>query len=147
MKARSLTFYIEPDHLEEVVRVLDEQIVPEYRELPNFVGLVVLQADHVRREVLCLSIWDRDMEASEEGIARFRRRITSVSGARQLRWRHSTSCGSCALVVRNLAVSDAFSERALEEQRRKDAGLGPRRRKRRRRILNDLAGLAVSTSR
>ena len=81
MKARSLTFYIEPDHLEEVVRVLDEQIVPEYRELPNFVGLVVLQADHVRREVVCLSIWDRDMEASEEGIARFRRRITSVSGA------------------------------------------------------------------
>jgi hypothetical protein len=54
---------------------------------------------------------------------------------------------TCALVVRNLAVSDAFSERALEEQRRKDAGLGPRRRKRRRRSLNDLAGLAVSTSR
>jgi hypothetical protein len=45
------------------------------------VGLVVLQADHVRREVVCLSIWDRDMEASEEAIARFRKRITSVSGA------------------------------------------------------------------
>ena len=81
MKARYLNFYIEPDRLAEVVRVLDEQIVPEYRELPNFVGLVVLQADHVRREVVCLSIWDRDMEASEEAIARFRKRITSVSGA------------------------------------------------------------------
>ena len=54
---------------------------------------------------------------------------------------------TCALVVRNLAVSDAFVGRALKEQRRKDAGLGPRRRKRRRQSLSDLAGLAVSTSR
>ena len=81
MKARSLIFYIEPDRLAEVVRVLDEQIVPEYRELPNFVGLVVLHADHVRREVLCLSIWDGDLDASEDAIARFRRGMANVSGA------------------------------------------------------------------
>jgi hypothetical protein len=42
---------------------------------------------------------------------------------------------ACGLVVRNLAVSDAFSERALDEQRRKDAGLEPRTRRRRRRSL------------
>jgi len=47
---------------------------------------------------------------------------------------------ACALVVRNLAVSDAFSERALDEQRRKDAGLGPRRRRPRSRSLSELAG-------
>jgi hypothetical protein len=41
---------------------------------------------------------------------------------------------ACGLVVRNLAVSDAFSERALDEQRR-DAGLEPRTRRRRRRSL------------
>ena len=64
-----------------MVRVLDEQIVPEYRELPNFVGLVVLHADHVRREVVGLSIWDGDFEASEDAIARFRKRIASVTGA------------------------------------------------------------------
>ncbi|MGO9332770.1 MAG: hypothetical protein ACLQCU_01735 [Acidimicrobiales bacterium] len=81
MKARSLTFHIEPDRLEEAVRILDEQVVPEYRELPNFVGLVALHADHVRREVVVLSIWDPDLEASEEAIARIRRGITSVSGA------------------------------------------------------------------
>lgn len=81
MKARSLTFYIEPDRLAEVVRVLDERIVPEYRGLPSFVGLVVLHADHVQREVIGLSIWDGDLKASEEAIAGFRKRISHVSGA------------------------------------------------------------------
>jgi hypothetical protein len=45
---------------------------------------------------------------------------------------------ACALVVRNLALSDAFTERALEEQRRQAAGLAPRPRKRRRRNFADL---------
>lgn len=81
MQARSLHFYIEPDHFAEVVRVLDERIVPEYRQLPGFVSLVVLQADHVRKEVVVLSIWDEDPDASEDVIARFRRTITDVSGA------------------------------------------------------------------
>jgi len=40
--------------------------------------------------------------------------------------------------VRNLAVSDAFTKRALEEQRRRAAGLAPRTRRRRRRNLADL---------
>jgi hypothetical protein len=45
---------------------------------------------------------------------------------------------ACALAVRNLAVSDAFTKRALEEQRRRAAGLAPRTRRRRRRNLADL---------
>jgi hypothetical protein len=51
---------------------------------------------------------------------------------------------ACALVVRNLAVSDAFIERALDEQRRKATGLAPRKRTRRRRSLGDLAGLTAN---
>ena len=81
MKARSLIFYIEPDRLAEVMRVVDEKVVPEYRELPNFVGLVVLQADHVRREVVGLSIWDGDLGASEDAIERFRRGMAKISDA------------------------------------------------------------------
>ena len=50
----------------------------------------------------------------------------------------------CALVVRNLAVSDAFCERTLGEQKRKDAGLAPRTRRRRRRSVQELAGPAAS---
>jgi hypothetical protein len=45
---------------------------------------------------------------------------------------------ACALVVRNPAVSDAFTARALEERKRKAAGLAPRTRRRRRRNLADV---------
>jgi hypothetical protein len=45
---------------------------------------------------------------------------------------------ACDIAVRNLAVSDAFTKRALEEQRRRAAGLAPRTRRRRRRNLADL---------
>jgi hypothetical protein len=81
MKARSLTFYIEPDRLGEVLRVVDELIVPIYRKLPGFVGLVVLRAEHVPRELIGLSVWDGDLAVSEEAIAAFREKIAMVSGA------------------------------------------------------------------
>ena len=50
----------------------------------------------------------------------------------------------CALVVRNLAVADAFEERQRDAQRRAQAGLPPRTRRRRRKTLADLAGTATS---
>jgi len=81
MKARSLTFYIEPDRLDEVLRVIDELIVPIYRELPGFVGLVVLESEGVRAQLVGLSIWDGDLDTSEEAIAGFREKIATVSGA------------------------------------------------------------------
>ena len=67
MKARSLTFYIEPDRLGEVLRVVDELIVPIYRKLPGFVGLVVLRAEHVPRELIGLSVWDGDLARLRRG--------------------------------------------------------------------------------
>ena len=45
---------------------------------------------------------------------------------------------TCALVVRNLAVADAFSERQADSERRMAAGLSPKTRRRRRRTLGDL---------
>jgi len=47
---------------------------------------------------------------------------------------------ACALVVRNLAISDAFYEREVNQQKRKAAGLTPRTRRRRRTSLNELVG-------
>ncbi len=47
---------------------------------------------------------------------------------------------ACALVVRDLAVTDAFAEREEEDERRKAAGRAPRTRRPRRRAIADLAG-------
>ncbi|MHB1719942.1 MAG: hypothetical protein ACYCV1_07390 [Acidimicrobiales bacterium] len=49
---------------------------------------------------------------------------------------------ACAIVVRNLAVSDAFFERQEDDRRRAHAGLVPRTRRRRRTTSGDLAGAA-----
>ena len=49
---------------------------------------------------------------------------------------------ACALVVRNLAVADAFVARQEEDRRREAAGLAPRSRRRRRTTLAALVGAA-----
>jgi hypothetical protein len=45
---------------------------------------------------------------------------------------------TCALVVRNTRVVDAFQGRIADHERRAAAGLAPRTRKRRRRSIADL---------
>ena len=47
---------------------------------------------------------------------------------------------ACALIVRNLAVADAFSAREAENARRIAAGRPPRTRRRQRTTLADLVG-------
>jgi hypothetical protein len=51
---------------------------------------------------------------------------------------------ACALVVRNLAVADAFNERQADNARRVAAGLAPRARRRRRRTHSDLIGATAN---
>jgi len=51
---------------------------------------------------------------------------------------------ACAIVVRNLAVLDAFSERQRDAERRAAAGLSPRTRRRRRRTLANLVGASAN---
>ena len=81
MKGRTVTFYIEPGQLPEVLRVIDEDVLPRYRALPHFVGVVVLQSERGSRvEVAGISLWDGDLEDSEEIAAEFRREVQRVAG-------------------------------------------------------------------
>jgi len=49
---------------------------------------------------------------------------------------------ACALVVRNLAVADAFVAHQEDDRRREAAGLAPKSRRRRRKSISDLVGVA-----
>jgi hypothetical protein len=49
---------------------------------------------------------------------------------------------ACALVAHNLAVADAFEERSVENARRLAAGLAPKTRRRRRKVIAELVGTA-----
>ena len=81
MKGRTVNFFIEPEALPEVLRAIDEDVLPRYRALPNFVGVVVLQSQRgVRVEVAGISIWDGALEDSEEIAAEFRKEVHRVAG-------------------------------------------------------------------
>jgi hypothetical protein len=49
MKGRTVTFFIEPDALPEVLRTIDEDVLPRYRAFPHFVGVIVLQSERGSR--------------------------------------------------------------------------------------------------
>lgn len=53
---------------------------------------------------------------------------------------------ACALVVRNLAVAEAFERRREEDRRRAASGRPPRTRRRRRSTLTQLVGASTATS-
>src|ERR1700689_3082403 len=81
MKGRTVTFFIEPDALPEVLRPIDEDVLPRYRAFPHFVGVIVLQSERGSRvEVAGISLWDGDLDDSEEIAADFRREVQRVAG-------------------------------------------------------------------
>jgi hypothetical protein len=81
MKGRTMNFFIEREALPEVLRVIDEDVLPRYRAFPHFVGVVVLQSVRGSRiEVAGISLWDGDLEDSEEIAAELRREIQRVAG-------------------------------------------------------------------
>ncbi|MGH2748716.1 MAG: hypothetical protein ACRDKB_12465 [Actinomycetota bacterium] len=53
---------------------------------------------------------------------------------------------ACLFVARNQRILDAFEERRADEARRLAAGMPPRTRRRRRKTLSDLAGLAAANA-
>jgi hypothetical protein len=81
MKSRTVNFFIEPEALPEVMRTIDDDVLPRYREFPHFVGVIVLQSQRGSRiEVAGISLWDGDLDDSEEIAADFRREVHRVAG-------------------------------------------------------------------
>jgi hypothetical protein len=81
MKARTVSFFIDSQLLPEVLRAVDEEILPRYRSLPHFVGLVVLESNvEGRPEVIGLSVWDEELEDSEAVIDEFVQRLYDLTG-------------------------------------------------------------------
>ena len=81
MRARTVSFYIDPELLPECKHVLDAELFPRYLEMSHFVGLVVLESDvGGRPEVVGLSVWDGDLEDSDAIIEEFLRRLYAVAG-------------------------------------------------------------------
>ena len=67
MHARTGTLQVSPGRVDDMVRQLEADQIPRYREQPGYKGFTVL-ADHVGGKVIGISYWESedDMEASEE---------------------------------------------------------------------------------
>jgi hypothetical protein len=89
MKARTVSFYIEAALMPEVLRTLDEELLPQYIDLPHFLGLVVLESEtETRPEVVGMSLWDGDLRDCDDIIEGFLRRLYDVTGTSATRKRY-----------------------------------------------------------
>ena len=65
----------------QCTRVLDDELIPQYLELPHFLGLVVLESDvGGRPEIVGLSAWDGDVHDSDAIIGKFLQRLYDIAG-------------------------------------------------------------------
>ena len=80
-QSRVVNFFVEPESLPAVVQAIEDQVLPRFAALPNFVGLVCLQSQGgVRTEVVGISLWAGDLEPSEELSETLRDGVSQLTG-------------------------------------------------------------------
>ena len=65
----------------EVVRSVQEEVLPRFSQLPHFLGFVALESEvGPRPEIVAMSFWDDGLEDSEAFSEDFRNEIERVTG-------------------------------------------------------------------
>ena len=91
MKCRQTYFYVDQESLPDVVKVVVEALVPEYRDIPHFLGVTLIKADSsTRAEVIATSFWDDGLEGSDEVSLRFVDEIHRITGSNPSRKQFDT---------------------------------------------------------
>ncbi len=81
LKSRQVSFYVEADDLPLVMETVCGEVIPQFRELPNFLGLTIVKADlGGRSEVVSTSYWDDGLDDSEQVSSHFIDEIVRVTG-------------------------------------------------------------------
>ena len=66
-------------------------LIPEFREIPHFLGATLIKADHGNRaEVITTSYWDDGLEGSDQASLRFVDEIHRITGSNPSRKRFDT---------------------------------------------------------
>jgi hypothetical protein len=81
VKARSVIFFAEEDQIPDVKRRINDEVLPRFSEVPEFLGFVALQSEGTRPEVIAMSFWNEGLEGSEAISEEFRDEIERVTGA------------------------------------------------------------------
>ena len=92
-QSRVVNFFVEPESLPVVVQAIEDQVLPRFAALPNFVGLVCLKSQSGgRAEVVGISLWSGDLEPSEEFSEAMRDGVSQLTGT-ILPAKATRSCG------------------------------------------------------
>ena len=81
MLTRLVSFFAEPDQIPEIDRRINEEVLPRFLAVPQFLGFIVLQSDGSRPEIVAMSLWNEGLEGSEAISEKFRDEVERVTGA------------------------------------------------------------------
>jgi hypothetical protein len=82
MKCRQTSFFVDQDRLPEILKAVVDELTPKYREIPHFLGVTLIKADHGNRaEVMTTSFWNDGLEGSDEASRRFVDEVHEISGS------------------------------------------------------------------
>jgi len=80
-QSRVVNFFVEPESLPAVVQAIEDEVLPRFSALPNFVGLVCLKSQRgARAEVVGISLWSGDLEPSEAASEVLRDGVSQLTG-------------------------------------------------------------------
>ena len=107
-QARVLTFHIDADELPGLTEALDS-VGETFAKSPDFVGLVCLEHDSVRNEIVIITLWDgQGLEDSERDAELARHRIAATTDLGV-----SSKCYEVLRMVRGAATLEGVLAHAL----------------------------------
>jgi len=76
-----VSFFVDEHLIPEVVRRVQDDVLPRFSQLPHFLGFVALQSElSPRPEIVAISFWDEGLDDSEAVSEEFRNEIEVVTG-------------------------------------------------------------------
>ena len=80
-KSRVVNFFANADAVPEIVKAIDEEVLPRFSSLPHFLGFVALESEAGPRvEIVGISMWLAGLEESEAVSEEFRDEILRLTG-------------------------------------------------------------------
>jgi len=91
VKSRVVSFFTDAALIPDIVRSLDDEVLPRFQALPHFVGFVALRSETgPRPEVVGISLWETGLEGSEAVSEEFRSEVHRVTGTKPSRRGYDT---------------------------------------------------------
>ena len=81
MKARFVNFFAGSDRIPDVTRRINEEVLPRFSSIDEFLGFIILQSEGSRPEIIAISFGDHGLDGSEAISEEFRDEMERVTGA------------------------------------------------------------------